>query len=220
MNAGYKTIGSIVTFGHYEQDNNIDNSAEEIEWIVLDYDEANHRALLLSKYGLDAKPYNIEWADITWEECTLRVWLNMDFLQAAFSTEEQSAILTTDVDNSSVQGYSRYYTSGGNNTRDQIFLLSFAEANRYLGVTDDDSINTESRVAPTAYAVSQGAYISDIDLTADGEPAGWWWLRSPGFFQYTAADVLSDGSLNNCLADYGYGVARPAFWLDLDADIF
>ena len=43
-------VGDIIQFGHYEQDNNLDNGSEAIEWIVLDYDEANHKVLLLSKY--------------------------------------------------------------------------------------------------------------------------------------------------------------------------
>ena len=52
----YKKVGSIVTFGQYEQDNNTGNGPEEIEWIVLDVQDG--KSLLLSRYGLDAKPYN------------------------------------------------------------------------------------------------------------------------------------------------------------------
>ena len=42
------SVGDIITFGHYEQDNNLDNGAEPIEWIVLDVQDG--KALLLSKY--------------------------------------------------------------------------------------------------------------------------------------------------------------------------
>ena len=87
------SAGDVVTFGHYEQDNNLDNGPEAIEWIVLDMQEG--KALLLSKYGLDAIPYNTEYVNITWEQCTLRTWLNQDFLKTAFDEKEQSAILTT-----------------------------------------------------------------------------------------------------------------------------
>ena len=134
LHFGSTAKGDIITFGHYEQDNNLDNGPEPIEWIILDYDEATHRALLLSRYGLEAKPYNTEEVGTTWEKCTLRSWLNDEFLNAAFSTEEQSAILVTDVDNSDGQCYNGWGTSGGNNTQDRIFLLSYAEANKYLGV--------------------------------------------------------------------------------------
>ena len=216
----YRTPGSMVRFGRYEQDNNTANGPEEIDWIVLDYDEANHKALLLSKYGLNTEPYNTKWTDITWEKCTLRSWLNGEFLNKAFSMAEQSAILTSTVDNSKSQGYSGRNTDGGNNTEDQIFLLSYAEANRYLNVTIDDKNNLKSRVAPTAYALAQGAWTNDSNKTEDGTASGWWWLRSPGSYQDYAAFVDSDGSLDGCNVDYVYEVVRPAFWLNLESGIF
>ena len=67
----FKTVGNIVTFGRYEQDNKTENGPEEIEWIVLDYDEKNQKTLLLSRYGLDAKRYNEDYQVTTWSECTL-----------------------------------------------------------------------------------------------------------------------------------------------------
>ena len=220
--ASYKEVGNIVTFGTYPQ-TAAGFDSTPIEWIVLDYDEANHKALLLSKYGLEAKPYNTEWVDVTWETCTLRSWLNNDFLNKAFSAEEQSAILTAAVNNSAGQGYSGWSTDGGNNTQDKIFLLSYAEANRYLGVKyweDDYGNNMKSRVAPTEYAIQTGAWISDSYKTADGKPAGWWWLRSPGRDQRSAADVDVDGSLDFDDVNCGSGCVRPAFWLNLESGIF
>ena len=217
----FDTIGSIVTFGRYEQDGNEENGPEEIEWIVLDVQDG--KVLLLSRYGLEVKPYNTEHTkhtEVTWETCTLRAWLNSDFLNKAFSAEEQSAILTTEVDNSGAQGYSKWSTSGGNNTQDKIFLLSYAEANRYLGVTFEDRNNTLSRVAPTDYAIKTGAWTSDSYQTADGKPAGWWWLRSPGsdLVPGSAAGVDYDGSIySDVVCHVDSTVVRPAFWLDLNA---
>lgn len=58
-------LGSIVTFGQYEQDNDPENGPEPIEWFVVNLDKGNHRVLLLSRYVLDAYPYNLvdlyEW---------------------------------------------------------------------------------------------------------------------------------------------------------------
>ena len=129
---GVPAAGSLVTFGHYEQDMNTENGPEEIQWIVLDTD--GDRVFLLSKYGLDVMPYNQTKKEMTWEACTLRQWLNGEFLQYAFSTREQNAIQMTATDNSASQKYSEWKTNGGNQTTDQIFLLSYAEANRFLGV--------------------------------------------------------------------------------------
>ena len=75
-------VGSIVTFGHYEQDGNLDNGQEKIEWIVLDVQK--ERCLLLSRYCLDTKSYHSKGKNITWKDCTLRKWLNHDFLNTAF----------------------------------------------------------------------------------------------------------------------------------------
>ena len=43
------SVGGIACFGHYEQDNDADDGAEPIEWIVLAA-EGDAR-LLLSRYG-------------------------------------------------------------------------------------------------------------------------------------------------------------------------
>ena len=214
----YKTVGSAVTFGSYEQDNDTSNGPEEIEWIVLDVQDG--KSLLLSKYGLDAKPYNTESTSITWENSTIRKWLNNDFITAAFTADEQKAIIMTQVDNSSAQGYSEWSTSGGNNTQDQIFLLSYAEAKKYLDVEFGNSSNLKARVSPTAYAEAQGADTSSRNETEDGEAAGWWWLRSPGPHQRDAAFVLFDGSLNFNFVNIDRGCVRPAFWINLESDIF
>ena len=200
--------GNIVWFGHYEQDNNLGNGSEEIEWIVLDAQDG--RSLLISKYGLDAKPYNTPYVSVTWENCTLRNWLNNDFFKTAFTLKEQSAIITTMVENSESQGYSGYSTDDGNNTQDQIFLLSYHEAfNLYFR-------NNESReCVPTDYAVSQSAY-TDNKSGSNGR----WWLRSPGLHQSYASHVFDDGA-HYCYHVDGISVCvRLALWINLESDVF
>ena len=183
-------------------------------------DRDGDKALLISKYGLDAKQYDPDWPGaITWENCSLRTWLNNEFMQKAFSREEQKIILTTDVDNSRSQGYIKWYTDGGNNTKDQVFLLSYAEANRYFNVTYSNSQNTVSRIEPTAYAIKNGAYISSSYKTADGAAAGWWWLRSPGGEQCSAARVDHFGMPNYSWVSNPDVCVRPAMWVKLDSNL-
>ena len=83
-----------VKFGNYQ--------GEAIEWEVLDYEDGAN--LLISKKILDVQPFNYvegnETVDAVWEDCSLRAWLNKDFYSAAFSTEEQSKIVTSKVINS------------------------------------------------------------------------------------------------------------------------
>lgn len=210
-------VGNYVTFGTYPQ-TKAGNDATPIEWLVLAQD--GNKALLISRYGLDAQPYNKDNTSVTWETCTLRTWLNGTFYNKAFSSAEQAAILTTNVDNSKNQCYSGWSTSSGNNTQDKVFLLSNAEANKYFAVTCDNSDNTKSRVAPTAYAIAQRVYTNSSNETADGTAAGCWWLRSLGSVRSVAANVTPDGSLAYSYVNNDSGSVRPALWVNIDAGIF
>ena len=215
---GEVAVGNVITFGTYPQtDEGTDQTP--IEWMVLDVKDG--KALLLSKYGLDAKAYNRRWhEDVTWENCSLRKWLNNEFLKKAFSSQARSVIVITDVDNSANQGYvtKAFY---GKDTKDQVFLLSYAEANKYLNITYDDSDNMKSRVTPTAYAKSQGAWTSSVDKTDADHEAGWWWLRSPGFWRGNSSRVAPDGVLN-CYGSVNEDnvIVRPALWINLESDLW
>ena len=212
------SVGSYVTFGQYPQTAK-GNDKTPIEWLVLDVD--GDRAFLLSRYALDAKPYNEEHTEITWEECTLRAWLNGEFLNRAFSEKEQAAILLTDVDNSREQSFSNDYVraNSGNDTQDKVFLLSYAEARDYLGLV---RLHEDAKIecAPTAYADEQGAYISSVYTTVDGEPAGLWWLRTSSGRRYRASYVGGEESLYfDGDVEFHYLSVRPALWVDLSAGI-
>ena len=198
-------IGSEIVFGNYEQDGDTDNGTEDIEWIILA--RAGGNALLLSKYGLDAKPYHAEWVDVTWEQSDIRSWLNSSFMDTAFTGEEQRAILNVKIDNSQMEGYSEYDTTGGDNTEDQVFLLSYKEAfEDYFG-SDEERL-----CMPTAYAVQNGAYTDD-DI-------GRWCLRSPGNDQNNVINVDSEGLRDFYTADSDFVCIRPALWINLESDIF
>lgn len=193
-------VGDVITFGSYEQDDNTSNGKEAIEWIVLARE--NDRVLVVSKYCLDTKPYNEVTTDVTWETCSLRTWLNTEFYNEAFTSEEQSKIITTTV---SADKNPEYNTNPGNDTQDKVFLLSIVEVKMYFKIRAD-------RVAkPTKYAENKGVYVCD-----DG--SCYWWLRSPGSDSFYAADVADDGSIPL----YGYYVdnvlraVRPALWLEID----
>ena len=59
--------GKYITFGHYPQTSE-GKDKTPIEWLILERDGLN--ALVVSKYGLDAQPYNISYTDVTWEKCS------------------------------------------------------------------------------------------------------------------------------------------------------
>ena len=205
--AEWTTIGNIVTFGSYEQDNNTSNGQEDIEWIVLATE--GDKSLIISKYALDCQQYNTKYTSVTWETCSLRTWLNETFYNSAFSTAEQAQILKTTVTADKNPSYS---TSPGNDTKDNVFLLSITEANKYF------SSDSERMCVPTAYAIAQGAYTSS-SYSVGGKATCWWWLRSPGGNGSGAANVLYDGSVDT----YGHNISiggycvRPALWINLES---
>ena len=186
-------VGEYITFGRYPQ-TSAGTDETPIEWLVLDVQDG--KALLLSRYGLDAKPYNTSLVDVTWETCSLRAWLNSDFLNAAFNAEEQNAIQVTEVDNSKAQGCDEWSTDGGNNTQDKLFLLSYGESNRYFGTNRSDTDVVAARIKPTDFAIAQGAETRDAFMTEYNTPAGGWMLRSPALKQSNVACVYIAGKVS------------------------
>ena len=192
-------VGNYIKFGAYEQDNNTSNGKEDVEWLVLEVKDS--KALVISKYALDCKPYNTSYADVTWETCTLRKWLNNDFLGSAFSAEEKAMIPTVTV---SADNNPDCSTNPGNATQDQVFLLSITEANKYF------SSDNARQCKTTDYAVANGSWKS-------GSGYFFWWLRSPGGLQSSAAGVVSGGVVDEYgrRVNYDYSAVRPAMWISL-----
>lgn len=195
-------VGSSIFFGSYEQDNDTSNGTEAVEWLVLEVKD--DKALVISKYALDCMQYNDDYADVTWESCTLRTWLNNDFLNSAFSEEERAMIPTVTV---SAEVNPDYSTNPGNATQDKIFLLSANEVNEYF------ASENSRKCEPTDYAFSKGAYRFSFTGKC------WWWLRSTGYFQNRGASVDVTGYLNEygIHVSYDIGAVRPALWIELNS---
>ena len=221
------SVGDIVTFGHYEQDNDRYNGKEPIEWRVLDINEEG-QLLLLSDKALDVRPYNTKMIYITWEESTIRSWLNgyeasynrvgkdytaENFIDAAFTAEEKAKILTSNVPAHKNPSYS---TSPGNPTTDKIFLLSIVEAQTYFA-TDADR-----KADATRYAVKKGAFVvgsetgkgSHDGTCSDVHCFSCWWLRSPAPYYEDVEYVDSDGDTYYAGVSYARYVVRPALWMN------
>ena len=174
--------GDIILMGTYPQSGAWD---EPIEWIVLQ--KQGDAAFVISRYLLDGIPYHYNKDKVTWEECSLRGWLNGDFYNNAFTEAERAHILETKT----------------GDEYDHVFLLSRHEAiGNYLG----DSFAWRRGVL-TKYALESGVY-------NENGLAGWW-LRTRGRTNNISWAFASgrDVSTN---PDKGYnnvnGV-RPAMWV-------
>ena len=196
-------VGKTITFGTYPQTAEGTDSTP-IEWLVLAKEE--DKALLISKYALDCVPYNTKDTDVTWETCSLRMWLNNHFYNRAFNVEEKQNIVLSKMtaDKNPDPDFS---TNPGHDTNDNVFLLSIPEVNNYF------KGYASSKCAPTDYAVKHGAY-TDSSNRVDGR-VSCWWLRSPGYNSDDAAYVYDDGSVDNFgdVVDCSDLCVRPCVWV-------
>ena len=203
-------VGSTLTFGRYEQDNNLTNGKEPIEWRVLAVEDG--KALVVSEYALDCQPYNESDDAATWETCTLRSWLNQEFYNAAFDFDEQATIVETTV---TAEDNPDFGTDAGNDTHDHVFLLSIGEVQRYF-TDDEDGLSRDRACKPTAYALANGSWT--VNSSEWYGSFCWWWLRSPGFIQERAAGVASGGNISVTGSSSRLSEpisVRPALWINL-----
>lgn len=128
-----------VVFGNYAE--------QGIEWLVLA--EADGKKLLISRDALDARVYHDLQEAVTWEECSLRSWLNKEFYREAFNDEARAKICLSEV---RADENPEWKVEAGNDIEDHIFLLGIKEAEQYFDC-DRDRI-----CRPTQHALNQGAW--------------------------------------------------------------
>ena len=193
--------GDVVKFGSYPQDDPEKN--DSIEWIVLARDRNSLK--LVSKKGLDCRPYNETYENVDWEHSYLRRWLAEEFLEKAFTKEEKMMIPYTSV---KVDKADNIYANHGSNTSDKVFLLSATEAKLYFE-------SNEARLCEaTKYAVSKGAYVNEDTGKC------WYWLRTPGWapMAYCQTNVNHKGevSLVGDSVEHLDNAIRPVIWVGLE----
>lgn len=181
-----------------KEDGSIWRRVEPIRWRFLSSD--GNDVFVVSEKALAARRYNESYKGKrdgfyanNYKNSEIRSWLNSDFLNKAFS--DDSLITTTLVDNSSTStGYTNNQYAC-ENTNDQIFLLSYAEAtNGEYGF--GDRLNRTCR-----------------NLAGDAVD---WWLRSPDEQSWGRAKcVIIGGNTGDRIIDYGRFV-RPALHFRFD----
>ena len=189
-------IGDKLKFGSYPQTSAGD--AEQLVWRVLEVRDG--KALIITDQLIDYKRFNDNLTEVTWENCTLRKWLNGDFMAKAFGSLRPERVVPVTNRNQSTQSHDY---ANDNPTRDQVFVLSADEAKRYFG-------SAENMIAYTTdYAHKQKF---DYDDRSDD-----WWLRTSGVNNRNAVCVSHSGGVKKtgCDVNYYNVAVRPALWLKL-----
>ena len=209
------SVGDVIQFGSYEQDNDTSNGSEPIDWRVLE--KEGNRLFVISVYGLDCKPFDEENAAHGWKDCSLRRWLNGEFLSTAFTPEERDAIPTVEIP----AGENSYYGTRDDfsgSTRDRVFCLSEAELHEYLD-TDGNHHNDDRGYycVSTLYAEANGAVTYPRDVPENiAHFAGQcgYWLRSPARDEKCAM-ICTMGLPSFLGLDYNLRdtAVRPAMWI-------
>ena len=180
-------IGDIIYFGQHK-------------WRILRLNPDN-TALILADSIVNKMGYHNRKVGITWEGSDMRKYLNGNFL-SKFTPSEQQQIRAIQVEN---RFNEKYFTQGGLQTIDKIFLLSLGEVKAYIPKEADR-------------------------MARHGGAPIWWWLRSPGMYPDHTAYVYASGSLsldgeasvytyeNNGMHFVGYrvGGVRPAMVISLE----
>jgi len=186
-------VGKIITFGEYEQDGNTANGKEPIEWIVLDKSGGN-TYLLLSLYVLDSAKWSDgtekgsgalkERGSITYEDSSIRTFLNEKFSPAAFGDEELKYILPVSFREEDIA-----VEKGNSYATDLAFLidgetlntLASSNTNLYALNKYDVRYNDGWISVPTQYAISRGvpAYSYDEIAQMVGINSGKGGTRNP-----------------------------------------
>ena len=204
---------SNIYFGNYWQsvtsEDATEGNKEPVMWRVL----ANDGSLfVVSDKNLDCAPYNSSVEIVTWEECTLRKWLNSKFLDKAFTAQEKNAVLESLVVNEDgAKG-----SEAGADTYDKVYLLSIYEViDPELGFPTDWKDQGGTRVAlNTEYTKSKRA-LTNPDMS------GAWWLRTPGDAK-NAANVFNTGKVfvrGGNVNNFIFAV-RPAMNIDTSKVLF
>jgi len=182
---------------------------EPVQWRVLS--DTNGDLLLMSEKILDTKVYNTPSAPITWENCSLRAWMNSSFNTTAFTPEEQVRILTSSNVN---EDSAAFGTEGGNDTDDRVFLLSQSEMTSaaYGFKSDISATDTARQAQGSDYSKCQGLMV----MAAQGNNS-FWWLRSPGQSATYAIGTTPLGWVGNSYetTNQNYVGVRPAIRVNL-----
>ena len=210
-------------------------ACEPLVWRVVEVRDGT--ALLLSHAAVECEPFQEDLRDVSWEDCTLRSWLNgygpqanasakdfsgrgKSFLDRAFSAEEQEAILET-----AVRNEANYYfgMDSGAQTKDRVFLpaeseLFIYDSSEIHGFSRHDEVADRAKqFRPTGYARMKGVW------TEAGERGNVFWItRTAGYTHANVVYVDESGCMYNrgILVTCRDAAVIPALILDLDSSVY
>ena len=220
---------AIIDYGRYDYDTivfgkyyNYNDKKINLEWIVLDKNE--DMALLLTKDVINCKCFDDTKIKTTYNNSSIRKWLNEEFYNEVFSDSEKMNIIEIKNINIDLQG------NRGEDSIDKAFLLSLDEVEKYFGKLDNIDENNSyeyivhnnrAQAFPTQYAkeidnMGEKLFYSKAE-DKDYGGACEWWLRTMNSDKKSTAIVYcngyAEGLEKNHLINYKNRGVRPAIWV-------
>ena len=199
-------VGDVIKFGAYEQDDDMNNGAEPIEWVMLSAD--NKRIMAISKYVLDRLPYDrLTWSSVIKDEdgCvytegdnvewdSIIDWLNNVFYKRAFTKNERKMIGYTSVNKEEDAEDGETIVLKPYEYKVALLTEEILLDERYGFSSDQYAEDIMRRCSPTEYAIAQGVRVSDVYRTKDGKKACSWWGMQTERWR-NGCIVSADGSI-------------------------
>lgn len=168
-------------------------TGEPVSWKVLAVRE--NKALIISSDTVFEMPYNQTDGSFSWQDCTLRKYLNGTFLDEYFTQEERDRIVPCIIVNDETYDLN---ASAGDSAADRVFLLSAKEAKNYFP-------DNESRAAGKGWWLRYARRYAHCSPSVDEKG-----IVHPSFDRQRS----SEGT-----GAHGHGIVRgirPAMWIVLD----
>lgn len=194
---------------------------EPIKWRVLNANE--NEAYLLADKALDDQQYNVEDTSITWENCTLRSWLNgYDSSFNSYGKDYSSDNFINKAFNQAEISFINNFTNkAGCETNDKIYLLLDNEvysdnAIEYGFCTSALKEDTARRCKSSTYAKAMGV-LSNLEIGYEGDCA--WWIRPLIGKQNMAMNVATNGVFDYFGTEVCHTIlaVRPVLHLNLSS---
>lgn len=195
-------IWSEIEFGRFRQGTS--EVKRPLNWYVIKRDR--NQLTLLCKNAVRSIQYNNSRNDVTWDNCSLRDYLNNAFLQSAFNEEEKESIINLPLD--SVTGTGKTFVVS-NKTRDKVFLLDNETA---------ETLPADIKICyPTKRAIEENSMFVGRNLSSENYI--YWWLRNPGWGKKSAS-IMGGYGITKQPVDTDTGGLRPVIVVNLNSRLF
>ena len=189
--------------------------------VILYISEKITKNILIIKIGLQVTTLPIprksifdylrSYFRVDWYQTTLRYWLNYNFINGAFSDQDQQVILYANFLKTTEDMVSNQRTLFSD---DQIFLLSTIDIDKYF-----DSTETTLTIATDAAQQQAASLNSDSGQTIAVKDINSWWLRDSistksSIYCGIGTVITSDGETED-LSTPVYAGIRPALWINI-----